>query len=1488
MKVTKCGVMVGLFVWGMLAMPAAHAQTVLEVIPSVTNICLTLDGFNSSSGQPVGQVTAGWGCTYQASGCITINVGCGSSCNSADPNGNEYSTNICVGSSTNTTAGEGFACSGLIAYSLVGEVNGECIQLGTSGSFTSPATGLLSVYVNDDDYFDDGGSFNVCIQMPDAGLVSSGGPGGPFTPPSCAYTLTNSGAASLAWSATNGQNWVSLSSTGGTLAAAASTTVTISINSNADALVAGVYTDSVSFANLTSGNGSTARPVSLAVIALPAAPSGLTATAAIGAYGLQINLGWAESSTNQDGFTIERAPDVGGVPGTWAQIAVQVGGDYRGYSDVNLPMGTTYWYRIRAYNGGGYSPYSNLASAETFYLPPAPTSLIATSTPYGDITLFWVNVATNASENIIWRALDNGGVPGTWTLDGYAATNTTNLVVSGLASGTIYWFTVQAYNDIGYSPYSNFASAITAGPPPTPSNLVAVVVASNQVNLSWAEVAGSVTGFQISRGAEGTLIANINSNTTIYSDFGVTTNKTYTYWVRSYNSYGDSAFSFPASVTVPALPPAPSNLIATGVATNQINLSWKDNSSGQAGFALQRALDNVGSPGTWAQIATPSNTVTTYSDTGLAPTTRYWYRVSATNVSGDSPFSNLANATTASGTNVWINPLSDKWEIAPNWSQGVPSSAQSGLLITNANTTTVTIDAVTAASNAVNQCLTIGNLTIFSPAGATNTLNLTSAGPTNPLHVINSLTVTNGGAINITNSVLQVDGTFALDGSMTLPPTGQLIGTNASMYIGVVSTGQVTMTGGSAALRTLIVASNAYSSGTFTMTGGNVSYSNVWFGVGSNSSASVWLTGGSLTSTNRVLSSIVGRFGNAQMTISNGATLTGWTTWLGDGSAATGTLTVAGGYANLGALTIAAASNSAGAAWMSGGQLVATNQALSVGFGEYSAAQMTISNGTVLVGSQSGGNALIVAGNNYSTGTLTMYGGTLLSSPYAGGPWFVGGGPGAQGYVWINNGTIQAVDNNSTLFLGEDSGLGQWVLTNGFVTFNNVYDGLINGLGTLTIDGGTFSIISNTIVSLGGTGAVWVTGGQLFEPTGTFVLGEGGPGLMNISGGSTVIGSMIVPWNNATNTGILDISGGRVTVFDSLVVGDCASNAIGQITINGGTLYVTNATHTGYLDLRDGTLTVSGTGHLVADVFVMTNTCGLFVNDGGSVSFGTTIFNTNLSTVGDGIPDAWRAEYFPGVDPTGRTTNNLSCATCDPDGDGQNNMQEYLAGTNPTNAASLLRIVSLAQVAGNVQVSFTSVSGKYYTLERCQSLGGAWTTLVDNIPGTGSIRQATDVGGASQSVAFYRIQLNQSPNLVLVDSIGDGIPDAWRAQYFPNVDPTGATTNNLSCTLCDSDGTGFNNLQDYLVGVDPTNPAAALRITSIVPTGNSLLVTWAMGPNRTNALQVTVGDGFGDYSTEGFSDIFTVTNTVGTTTNYLDTGAATNLPARYYRVRLVP
>src|SRR5207249_1660535 len=101
---------------------------------------------------------------------------------------------------------------------------------------------------------------------PASGLASSGLMGGPFSPSSQTYTLSNSGIATLSWTASNTVNWVTLSATNGPVAPGATTSVIVSINANANSLTPNTYSDTVSFSNTTSGAGSTTRSVSLTVI----------------------------------------------------------------------------------------------------------------------------------------------------------------------------------------------------------------------------------------------------------------------------------------------------------------------------------------------------------------------------------------------------------------------------------------------------------------------------------------------------------------------------------------------------------------------------------------------------------------------------------------------------------------------------------------------------------------------------------------------------------------------------------------------------------------------------------------------------------------------------------------------------------------------------------------------------------------------------------------------------------------------------------------------------------------------------------------------------------------------------------------------------------------------------------------------------------------------------------------------------------------------
>jgi chitinase len=117
----------------------------------------------------------------------------------------------------------------------------------------------------------------------------------------------------------------------------------------------------------------------------------------------------------------------------------------------------------------------------------------------------------------------------------------------------------------------------------------------------------------------------------------------YTLTARATDNDGATTTSAAVNVSVVGVvPAAPSDLAATPVSKNRIDLAWADNSSNETGFKIERSTDNR----TFQQIAVVGTDVKTYASTGLKGNKRYYYRVRARGAAGDSAYSNTASAVT--------------------------------------------------------------------------------------------------------------------------------------------------------------------------------------------------------------------------------------------------------------------------------------------------------------------------------------------------------------------------------------------------------------------------------------------------------------------------------------------------------------------------------------------------------------------------------------------------------------------------------------------------------------------------------------------------------------------------------------------------------------------------------------------------------------------------------------------------------------------------
>jgi hypothetical protein len=262
---------------------------------------------------------------------------------------------------------------------------------------------------------------------------------------------------------------------------------------------------------------------------------------------------------------------------------------------------------------------------------------------------------------------------------------------------------------------------------------------------------------------------------------------------------------------------------------------------------------------------------------------------------------------------------------------------------------------------------------------------------------------------------------------------------------------------------------------------------------------------------------------------------------------------------------------------------------------------------------------------------------------------------------------------------------------------------------------------------------VWVTNGCTY-------IGDSGVGRMTVSNGTFLAREVRVGLGPGSQ-GMLTIAGGSLNVLSNMVVGNPACNSLAAITMSGGTLSVTNGAKTAVLEVRNGTFTLTG-GRLVVDQLVITNSCGHFMCTGGTLSVGSVVFDPNMSAVGDGIPNGWM-QY-------GLNRFDANLGNEDSDGDGLSNLQEYLAGTDPTKSASALRITAITRSGNDIRISWTAVTNKTYVVQAVTNFtSGAFANAIADlatvvVPASPAISATNylDIGAVTNGPSrVYRIRL---------------------------------------------------------------------------------------------------------------------------------------------------
>lgn len=308
-----------------------------------------------------------------------------------------------------------------------------------------------------------------------------------------------------------------------------------------------------------------------------------------------------------------------------------------GGSYYNLSLGT-----ITTTTGGGGGDTA---------APTAPGSFQASNIQPTSVTLTWTASTGNpVGESITYKVMRSTSTNGTYAQVGSTITATPfTLTDSGLTAGSTYYYRVVASDLAGNtatSPSATTGLAVTLSDtqaPSAPAGLVSTSQTTSSIALSWTASTGNPVGesitYKVYRSTSSTgTYSQVGSNTTntTLTDSGLAAGTMYYYKVSATDAAGNASAQNPSTgygiATTAAAdtqpPTVPTGLQVTSTTSATVALSWNASTdvggSSVQGYIIYRSTSSTG---TYTPVGNSGGT--TYTDSGLSPSTAYYYKVSA-------------------------------------------------------------------------------------------------------------------------------------------------------------------------------------------------------------------------------------------------------------------------------------------------------------------------------------------------------------------------------------------------------------------------------------------------------------------------------------------------------------------------------------------------------------------------------------------------------------------------------------------------------------------------------------------------------------------------------------------------------------------------------------------------------------------------------------------------------------------------------------------